>query len=220
MPGGGATRRGREIPRLHLVTGDAILRGEDFLAKARAVLEGTGPELAFHLRGPGMEGRDLYRLADELREPAGRSDSMLLVNDRLDVVLALGLQGGHLGQRSLPPRVARRLLGPDRVLGLSVHSADEALEGKGGVVDFLVVGTIYPSDSHPGGVPSGPDRIREVLRALPLPALAIGGITPGRVGGVLAAGAHGVAVRGGVWDLPDPVAAVQEYLAALREKKA
>ncbi len=212
-----AVSRPWEIPRLHLVTDDEVLRGEDFLAIARAVLEEGGPDLALHLRGPGTESRRLHSLACQLREPAKRSGSMLLVNDRLDVVLTLDLWGGHLGQRSLPPGVARRLLGPHRILGLSVHGAEEAAEGKAGAVDFLVVGTIYASDSHPERVGSGPGRIREVLKALDIPVLAIGGITPGRVAEVMAVGAHGVAVLSGVWASKDPAVAVGEYLEALGE---
>lgn len=220
MPGGDAWLAGSGIPRLHLVTDDGVLRDHGFLSRARAILEEGGRGLALHLRGPTAEGREIYRIADDLREPAALSRSMLLVNDRLDVVLALGLQGGHLGQRSLAPEMARALLGPDRILGLSVHGASEALEGREGVVDFLVAGTVYPSSSHPGGGAPGPRRIREVREVSPLPVLAIGGITPGRVAEVVAAGAHGVAVLSGVWAREDPAAAVRDYLDALREEKS
>jgi thiazole tautomerase (transcriptional regulator TenI) len=221
MTGGAdAGLRGSGIPRLHLVTDDGVLRDPRFVQKARAVLDEGGEDLALHLRGPRSQGRDIHDLAAHLREPAALSRSMLLVNDRLDVVLALGLRGGHLGQRSLAPEVARKLVGPERVLGLSVHSGSEALEGKEGVVDFLLAGTVYPSTSHPGGEAPGPERIREILGVSSLPVLAIGGVTPGRVPEVMAAGAHGVAVLSGVWAREDPAAAVRDYLDALREEKS
>ena len=220
MSGGDAGLRGSGIPRLHLVTDDGVLRDPGFVQKALAVLEEGGGDVALHLRGPRAQGRDLHDLAAHLREPVALSRSMLLVNDRLDVVMALGLHGAHLGQRSLAPEVARNLLGPGRVLGLSVHSGSEALEGKEGVVDFLLAGTVYPSSSHPGGEAPGPARIREILEVSPLPVLAIGGITPGRVPEVMAAGAHGVAVLSGVWAREDPAAAVREFLDALREEKS
>jgi thiazole tautomerase (transcriptional regulator TenI) len=202
-----------------LVTDDEVLRDPGFERKARAVLEEGGEDLALQLRGPRAQGRELFVLARSLREPAALSRGMLLVNDRLDVVMALGLHGAHLGQRSLAPEVARNLLGPGQVLGLSVHSGPEALEGKEGVVDFLLAGTVYPSSSHPGGEAPGPRRVREILEVSRLPVLAIGGITPGRVPEVMAAGAYGVAVLSGVWAREDPAAAVREYLDALREEK-
>jgi thiamine-phosphate diphosphorylase len=219
MLGGGPGLQDPAVPRLHLVTDDRVLRDPGFAQKARAVLEEGGEYVALHLRGPHTRGRDLHDLAAHLREPAALSRSMLLVNDRLDVVLALGLRGGHLGQRSLVPEVARKLLGPGRILGLSVHSGSEALEGKGKVLDYLVAGTVYPSSSHPGGETAGPGRIREIREVTLLPVLAIGGITPGNVVEVMGAGAHGVAVLSGVWGREDPAAAVREYLDALREKK-
>jgi thiamine monophosphate synthase len=85
-------------------------------------------------------------------------------------------------------------------------------------VDFFFVGTIYSSPSHPGVAPAGLERIEEVRGMTPLPLLAIGGVTPDRVGAVMEAGAFGIAVRGGIWDASDPGAAVGEYLSRLRGK--
>ena len=211
------------IPTLHIVTDDEILRREDFLSRAARVLEAGGGDVALHLRGPRTTGRILYSLARVLQGIAQASGSTFLANDRVDLALALGLSGAHLGQRSLPPEMAREVLGPHRLLGLSVHGAEEAREGLDGAVDFLLAGTIFPSASHPGGVPGGSPggrpggvaRIQEIQGVTHLPLLAIGGITPEKVGEVLAAGAHGVAVRGGIWDAGDPTAAIRVYLNEL-----
>ena len=205
------------IPRLHIVTDDATLRKDAFLHDARTVLEAGGPELALHLRGPRTEGRRIFDLADALLPPAQESGAVLLVNDRVDVALCLGLSGVHLGQRSLPPAVARPLLGADRLLGLSVHGAPEVRSGLSGELDYLVVGTIFPSESHPDGTPGGMERIQAVAAVSGLPLLAIGGLTPGRVVKVLEAGAHGVAVRGAIWDAPDKQWAVEAMVEALEE---
>jgi thiamine-phosphate pyrophosphorylase len=203
------------IPKLHIVTDDEILRREDFLSRAARVLESGGGEIALHLRGPRTTGRALYSLARALKDTALASGSTFLANDRVDLALALDLSGAHLGQRSLPPEMARDVLGPHRLLGLSVHGAEEAREGLGGAVDFLLAGTIFPSASHPEGVPGGVARIREIQRITPVPLLAIGGITPEKVGEILAVGAHGVAVRGGIWDAEDPILATRVYLNEL-----
>ena len=151
----------------------------------------------------------LYALASRLRPAAGRAGAALLVNDRLDVALAAGCDGVQLGGHSMRAGDARRLLGPDRLIGASVHSREEAAATGG--ADFLLVGTIYPSETHPGRAPAGPG----ILRGLPLPAIAIGGMLPGRVPEVLAAGAVGVAVVRGVWGAPDPLEALGEFLSAL-----
>jgi thiamine-phosphate pyrophosphorylase len=200
------------IPPLHLVTDDAILSGEGFLSRAREVLRAGGGEVALHVRGPGLEGRQLFDLALALREDALESGGLLLVNDRVDVALSLGLPGVHLGQRSLPPQVVRGLVGGERVLGVSVHDRGEAEEGERGGADYLLVGTLFPTPSHPGVSPGGVGRIQEVARVTSLPLVGIGGITVARVGETLAAGADGVGVRGGVWERSAPGDAVLEYL--------
>jgi thiamine-phosphate diphosphorylase len=200
------------IPRLHLITDDGILLRPGFLSRARAVLATGGPRVALHLRGPGLGGRQIFDLSGALRKESLETGSLLLVNDRLDVALALDLPGVQLGQRSLPPDVARELLGPDRSIGLSVHGREEGAQGRRGVVDFLLVGTLFATPSHPEGKAGGVDRLREVAELEPPPMVGIGGITPGRVEEVLDAGARGVAVRGGVWEASDPAAAVGVYL--------
>ena len=204
------------IPRLHLITDDSILARPHFLTRAREVMAAGGERLAFHLRGPGLEGRKVFELAHALREDARGAGTLLLVNDRLDVVLSLDLPGAHLGQRSLPPGVARGLLGPDRALGLSVHSQEEGEEAREGEVDFILVGTLFATLSNSGGIPGGIPRLLEIAATDPPLMIGIGGITPDRVEEVMVAGSHGVAVRGGVWDAPDPPQAVGVYLNELR----
>ena len=204
------------IPRLHLVTDDEVLHREGFLSQAAEVLEVGGGEVALHLRGPRTEGRVLFSLALALLEPARRFGGVLLANDRVDLALALDLRGAHLGQRSIPVEVARDLLGADRWLGLSVHNKPEAKEGEEGGADYLLVGTIYPTPSHTHTEPGGIARILEIRHVSSLPLLAIGGVTPGRIEEILSAGAHGVAVRGGVWDHEDPGAAVEGYLTTMK----
>ena len=207
------------IPRLHIVTDDEILARDDFLSSAGQVLEAGGEDVALHLRGPGTSGRALFELGRAVRDLAAGSGSLLLVNDRIDVALVLHLPGAHLGQRSLPPTVARRVLGREAVLGLSVHGPEEVPPGSSpGVLDFLVVGTIFPSASHPGESPGGPGRLQAVGRVTSAPLLAIGGVTPPRVGEALEAEAHGVAVLGGIWRGKDPGGATRGYVEAVEQE--
>lgn len=203
------------IPRLHLVTDDTILSREDFLKEARRVFTAGKERVALHIRGPGLPGQQIFDLVKALKASARKSGTLLLVNDRVDVALALDLSGAHLGQRSLPPAVARKLLGPDRVLGISAHGVRESVEGQRGGADFVLVGTLYETPSHPKCVPGGPERIEDVAPATTLPLLGIGGITQDRVREVMVAGGYGVAVRGGVWETEDPAEAVKAFLVEI-----
>lgn len=205
------------IPGLHVVTDDEILGRPGFLSMATRVLRAGRGDVALHLRGPAAGGGALFLLAEALQREALQAGSLVFTNDRVDVALAADLPGAHLGQRSIPPEMARKLLGAERLLGLSVHSVVEAMKGGNEAVDFFFVGTIFSSPSHPGGRPGGVARIGEVRGRTDLPLLAIGGMTPDRVGLVLSAGAQGVAVRGGIWDSKDPPGATRAFLAELQK---
>jgi thiamine-phosphate diphosphorylase len=198
-----------------VVTDDAVLARPDFAAAAGAVLAAGGARLALHLRGPGTPGARMYDLALRLRAPARDAGATLLANDRIDVALAADLDGVHLRERSLAPEVARRLLRPGRLVGLSVHG-DRAASAAGPDADYLVVGTVFATSSHAGRAPGGVDLVRRASAAAARPVLAIGGVTPERVEELRRAGAYGVAVIGGVWGAADPAEAVAGYLDRLR----
>ncbi len=217
----------RTLPRLHVVTDDRVLASPGFLPLARAMLEAG---VALHLRAPGMPARQLLETGRALGRERGRgrvsgaSPGALLVNDRVDVALALGpaATGVHLPARGLPAQVARRMLGPGAWLGRSIRgSRAPGLVATPEVdLDYLLVGTLFSSASHPGRDPDGIQALERVRDAQgpaghALPLVAIGGITVERVPEVLAAGAHGVAALGGIWNARDPVEATASYLDAL-----
>jgi thiamine-phosphate diphosphorylase len=171
-----------------------------------------GSRVALHLRGPGTAGGRLFHLARKLAEEGGS----LVINDRVDVALAVGLDQVHLGRRSLPAGVVRSMLGADASVGVSTHDVSEVSTAAREGADWLFVGTIYPTPSHPDAEGRGPLALVEaVAAARGIPGFAIGGVTPGRVPELLAAGAYGVAVVRGVWAAADPLAALSEYLDAL-----
>ncbi len=203
------------LSRLHVVTDDRVLADPDFARRAEDVLEAGGADVALHLRGREISARRLFLLVDRLRPHVRTAGALLLVNDRVDIALGGGVHGVHLGGRSLPVDVARELLGADPWIGLSVHGEDEG-EGAGGAgADYLFVGTIFATPSHPDRPGSGPELLARARRRSDLPLLAIGGVTPERVDAVLEAGAYGAAVLRGVWDEPAPGPAVVRYLDAL-----
>jgi thiamine-phosphate diphosphorylase len=221
MRGGIAPGRAREaadsvrgLPRLHLITNDEVIGAVEFMARAMAVLEVLGAAVALHLRAHDAAGGALYGMARPLAAAAEASGALLIVNDRVDVALAVGC-GAQLGRRSIPVAAARALLGPGVVLGYSAHEAGEAVGAAESGADLLVLGTIWPSASHPGRDGAGPSLVAAVAAAVAVPVLAIGGVTPARARDALQAGAHGVAVLTGVWASPDPVAAATAYLDAM-----
>lgn len=224
------------IPRLHAIAADEILDRPDFVARARALLEWGGPSLALHLRAHGRAGGALYELAGLLLPAAARAGALVVMNDRLDIALALGLSAVQLGRRSLPLADARRIAPAGIRLGYSAHAAEEAAQAAGEGAAWLLLGTIYDTPSHPGRPGAGPALVAAaadaVARAAPAnqvqhaghpgatPVVAIGGLTPERVGEVMAAGAHGVAVLRGIWAATDPVAAAEPFRAELERAVA
>jgi len=215
------------IPKLHVVTDDQILARPDFEIRALEVCEvfeaPRAADGALHLRGPRTTGRRLTHLARILCEPAAASGVTLLVNDRVDIALAVSPAGVHLGSRSLPPTEARRLLGASCLLGVSVHNEKEAGEAAESGADYLFLGPLFETPSHPGVAAVGAELMDGVFSRVDIPVVGIGGVTPERTAAVLASGAHGVAAIRGIWDAPSPPDAVQAYLDAvereLREKR-
>jgi thiamine-phosphate pyrophosphorylase len=200
-----------ELPALHLVTDDQVVARPGFLDDARRVVEAGGGRIALHLRAPAAPGRRMYDLGAALRRMTAEAGAWLIVNDRADVALAVEADGVQVGGRGMLAADARRVIGGGRMLGVSVHSAEEARDALAGKPDFLLAGTIWQTPSHPGRPGAGVGLVQEIA-ALGVPLIAIGGVTPARVAEARDAGSAGVAVLRGVWDAPDPAEAVREYL--------
>ncbi len=147
------------------------------------------------VREPDLPARLLVRIIDAAVAASRATPTRILVNDRVDVALACGADGAHLGTRSLPAARVRRIVPPGFLLGRSIHSADEARAAAAeGGVDYLIAGTVFRSASKPDASPLlGTEGLAAVVRASALPVLAIGGIDPDTIGPVAAAGARGFA---------------------------
>jgi thiamine-phosphate pyrophosphorylase len=204
--------KAERIPLLHAVTDAAVVARAGFVDRAGEVMAAGGPSLALHLRAPNASGRALHDLAARLAEIAVGTGSRLIVNDRVDVALAVGAEGVQLGRRSLSVADARGLVG-ERLIGASVHGVDEARDAVEEGADFLIAGAVHPTATHPGRAAVGIGLIEEIA-ALGIPVIAIGGIIPERVNGVRRVGAAGMAAIRGIWDAPSPAAAVQWYIEA------
>lgn len=199
------------VPVVHLITDRRLTR--DLPARVAAALDGLSPgRVLVQLREKDLGGRELLALARALLAVCRASGQRLIVNDRVDVALAAGADGVHLPAAGVPAADARRLLGPDALVGVSCHSAEEVRRARDGGASFATVSPVYDTPSKRAyGPPVGLGVVREAA-ALGLPLIALGGITPARVAEVVAAGAHGVAAIRAWLEGDDPAAAVRALL--------
>ena len=211
--------------RLYLVTDRQQTAGRPLIEVIAAAAQG-GPQrtepalasLAVQLREKDLSARELYDLGARLQEVLSPYRLPLLINDRLDVALALDADGVHLAGHSLPTRSARRALGPDKLLGVSTHSLDAARQAAQEGADFVVFGPVFATPSKLAyGPPQGLSQLAAVAREVPIPVLGIGGITPTNLPQVRRTGAHGVAMIRAVLAAPDPCAATRELCRLLAE---
>jgi thiamine-phosphate pyrophosphorylase len=203
------------IGRLHLIT-DAR-PGRDPVAVVGAALEAGARVVQVRVED-GATDREAYALASRVRALCDRYRATCLVNDRVDVALAAGAAGAHVGEDDLPVAVARRVLGPSAILGATCRDPVAAKAAVADGATYLGAGPAYATstkDGLPGAI--GPAGIGAVATAVPgIPVIAIGGVTAPRIAPLRAAGAYGVAVVGAVNGAPDPGLATRELLAELR----
>jgi thiamine-phosphate pyrophosphorylase len=182
---------------------------------AAAARGGVG---AVQLREKDLTARELYALGARLQEALAPYDVPLLINDRLDVALALDAAGVHLAGHSLSPAQARQILGPHKLIGVSTHHVQAARQAASEGADFVVFGPVFATPSKLAyGPPQGLQQLSSVIRQVPIPVFAIGGIDRVNLPQVLAAGAHGVAFIRAVLAADDPYAAAHQLCQTLAQ---
>ncbi len=205
--------RGIDFP-LYLVTDRTQTRGRALVPLLREAMR-VGLR-AVQLRERDLPTHELMNLARELLPPSREAGAHVLVNDRLDVAMALDTSGVHLRSNSLPVDVARRMLGPDRLIGVSAHSRDEVVQAEEQGADFVVLGPVYATQSKDRyGPPIGLRPLEDSATRCRIPVFAIGGMTPARVRDVRRAGAFGVAVVSSILAAQDVEAATRALLDAV-----
>jgi len=168
------------------------------------------------LREKIMPLSDLYPVALALRRRCREAGCLFIVNDRVDLALAVEADGVHVGQDDLPAREARKLLRPGMILGVSTHDESQARRARDDGADYVAVGSMFPTGSKTGFRLVGPDLLRRVRPEIPVPLVAIGGITVDNVAEVIRAGADAVAVISAVCAASDPAAATRRFLETIR----
>ena len=203
---------------LYVIT-DRRLSGRTHEEVAEAAILGGATAIQF--REKDAPTREMVEIATRLRAITRRYGVPLIVNDRVDVALAVDADGVHVGTDDMPVAVAKRLVGPGRIVGASASTVEEALAAVEQGADYLGVGSIFATGTKvDAGPPVGIERIAEVKARVPVPVVAIGGIHHGNVAEVIRAGADGVAVISAVVAAEDVADAARRLLEAIWEARA
>jgi len=201
-------------PRLYPIT-DVLLSG---LSHAEQVVRlGEGGATLIQLREKNLAPDEFQRQAAEALREARKRGIRIIINDRVDLALALKADGVHLGQNDLPPEAARRLLGVQAIIGFSTHNVEQARHALSFPVDYLAIGPIFTTSSKIRADPVvGLTTLRKVRRAIgEIPLIAIGGITAENAAQVFAAGIDTVAVISAVVADPEAISRRTKQLLAL-----
>ncbi|MCX7926263.1 MAG: thiamine phosphate synthase [Fimbriimonadales bacterium] len=197
---------------LYVITEPAL---RDPIEGARLALEGSARII--QLRDKQATTRQLVETGLKLRELTRQYGAVLIVNDRLDVALAVEADGVHLGQDDMPVPMARKIAGENFLIGVSVETVEEARQAEAEGAHYLGVGPMFATATKPdAGEPVGPERLRAIKQAVSLPVFGIGGITIENALAVLKAGADGICVISAIMGAPEPVAATRQFIELMR----
>lgn len=200
--------------RLLIVTDRHQTKGRPLVPLLQRVLSVSAS--AIQLRERDLSAKELVTLAREVQTVMASRRPQLLINDRIDVALALEGVGVHLRSNSLPVPVARQLLGGQRLLGISVHAVEEAVAAESQGADYIILGPIYETPSKQAfGPPLGIQTLEAACRLVRIPVIGIGGVTPARAREMRQAGAFGVAVITAILGAEDVESATRELLDAV-----
>lgn len=208
----------RSISGLYVIIDTDFLKGRAEADICRQALRG-GARIV-QLRDKAREKGVLLPICRELRAQCDAAGALFLVNDHLDLALASGAHGLHIGQTDLPVAVARRLLPVECLIGVSAKTREQARAAQEGGADYVAVGAMFPTTSKVGAIIKGIEALREVRQAVPLPVVAIGGINRENVAQVVMAGADCIAVINAVMGAPDVEKATADLVAAIEEARS
>jgi len=204
-------------PSLYVVLDRVAARGRSLDDLLAAVIDG-GCHMV-QLREKDWPSGRILPLAERLLLRARRAGVTFVVNDRVDLGVAIGADGVHLGQDDLPARTARALLRPGMLLGISTHDVAQAHAARDAGADYVAVGAMFATTTKADFQLVGPGLVRKLRPDIRVPLVGIGGITHDNVADVIQAGADGVAVISAVCGAPDPAAATRRFLEIIRDAR-
>jgi len=196
--------------RLYVITGENYHPGKQVIEVMEQALLG-GADIV-QLRAKDAPKREILAQAYALRELTRRYEVPLIINDHLDIAMAVDADGVHLGQEDLPLAEARRILGPDKIIGISTHSIEQGLAAEAGGADYIGVGPVFPTGTKPGRAAVSTSYVTEAAKRIRIPFVAIGGITLRNIDEVLLAGAHRICAVSAIVGSEDPAEACRQML--------
>lgn len=204
----------KKIGRFHLITDTVIQSRFTHVELARMAIKGGADTIQY--RSKSGSTREMIDTAIKIKALCTEANVPLIINDRVDVAIASGADGVHLGDDDFPIPLARKLLGQGAIIGGSAGNIDKAFKCLSDGADYIGSGPVYGTNSKPdAGNAIGVETIRRIGEKISLPVIAIGGVTVNDVGELLAAGAHGVAVISAVCLSDDPEAAARRFCEAI-----
>jgi len=209
--------KSKHIAGLYAIIDIQALQGRSHTEVTSQVINGGARVI--QLRDKISNKRELLTVAHQLRNLCAEHNVLFIVNDYLDVALAVEADGVHLGQNDLPVKTARKLLPIDKILGYSVTMVDQAVAAESEGADYIAVGAIYPTTSKEVVTTVGLERLHQVRQAISLPLVAIGGINKDNANEVMATGADSVAVISTILEAESPEKAARQIIDSLEAPK-
>ncbi len=203
-------------PRLYFITDSTKYEKDEFLRRVEEALKG-GVTLV-QLREKERSTREYLELAKEVHEITLKYNVPLIIDDRLDVAMAADTEGVHLGQSDMPINIARKILGPDKIIGATAKTVPQALEAYEQGADYLGVGAIFPTTTKVKTILTSTDTLADICRAVPIPANAIGGLNKDNIDILKGIPIAGVCVVSAIMKADDPKQAAEELSAAMQDK--
>lgn len=196
------------LPWTYLVTDRGLCRGRTLLSTVESALRGGVNVIQYREKEVGT--RWMVMEAGAMADLCRRYNALFVVNDRVDVALAVRAPAVHLGQEDLPPELAREILGPGVIIGVSASSVPEALEAESRGADYIGAGAVFATPTKVEAPALGLEGLAQICRAVSLPVVGIGGLHAGNAAAVMASGARGVAVVSAIVAAGDPEGAARE----------
>ena len=200
---------------LYFITDSTNFTEAEFLRRTEAALQGGATIL--QLREKDRSTREYLHLAEKVHALTKRYSVPLIIDDRLDIAMAVDAEGVHLGQSDLPVFIARRLLGPDKIIGATAKTVPQAEEAYAQGADYLGVGAIFPTTSKVKTILTSTDTLRDICQAVPIPVNAIGGLNRENIDVLRGIPISGICVVSAIMKAPDPRQAALDLIARSKE---